>query len=65
MAVVWRTRTVARLVRVFGGHSAPPLQLAPERMERPMFFYWIIPYIEQAARWIVGLLQGWGGWGHW
>jgi len=30
-----------------------------------MFVYWIIPYIEQAARWIVGLLQGCGGWGHW
>lgn len=30
-----------------------------------MFFYRIIPYIEQAARWIVGVLQGWDGWGHW
>ena len=37
----------------------------PERMDTPMFFYWLIPYIERAARWIVGLLQGWGGWGHW
>ena len=50
--------------RILWLEAARISRVAPERMEKRMVWYFhLLPYIEQAIRWVTGLLRGWGGWG--